>query len=431
MKKYAKQQNPGTMPLTWQEGPAVQEVGAADSFRKTTRFQGPLAQHKGGTMQMKKFLLLLLLTVSFITAAPVGNQFFNLEKTAVSSLPDDLFAPDLKSVVVDRNGNIFAFAGLSNRNGCFIVKFDKNLNFLKKFGGDGRGPAEFTTRNSMPDNRLSIDPDNGDVYVLDFNPRRILVFDNNGNYKKETNYYRDYFKSLGNIVDIKTVGGGTFTGSLYRDDKPDLGVIFTLAPAKIKLEYPFNHERITYYGGNVSFSRDFCGDHQIIDTDSGYIVFASSQVYKFQVYDREGNLKLEVYDKNRRMGPFSDREMDYIKKEILSPNDRFSKIENDFLKDLNANKSEFNMLLGKIKKSKNVIAGVNVPGDRIYVFPVREDITIQDKYPVRVYDFKGKIVKEGYLKKKPARIWKDYFFFYDRDDEDNPLILKYKMTESY
>jgi hypothetical protein len=83
----------------------------------------------------------------------------------------------------------------------------------------------------------------------------------------------------------------------------------------------------------------------------------------------------------------------------------------------------------QVKNRKNVIADIKLSGQKIYVFPVREDITVDGKYPVEIYNLKGKIIKKGFVEKRPDKIWKNYAFFKERDEEDNPIILKYKIED--
>jgi hypothetical protein len=333
--------------------------------------------------------------------------------------------PGLNSAVVDRKGNVFAFAGKNNGNQCFIVKFDKNLDFQKRFGREGKGPAEFSTKFSTTENRLSISSD-GDLYVCDYNPRKLVVFDNDGNHKKDIPIDRDYAETLGRINYIKVVGCDRFVGKQWQRNLPSEGLLFTLNPLQIKVRYTFSEKKIFYLNG-ISFTERFCGDNCIIDTDSRLVALGDSRRYKFHVYDGNGDLILEVFDKKRTMGSFSSGELKYIIERCLTPNSGRPALANDTFSQLKANRPEYNRLIKEIQRSKNVISDIKISGDRIYVFPVSEDISIENKFPVEIYDLKGRMVKTGYFGKMPDRIWMDYVFFYDRDEEDNPLILKYKI----
>lgn len=375
-------------------------------------------------MYSKIIILASLLLMFPVFPQSVESQFIELKKVAVSSLPDDLLIPDLKSVTPDDNGNVFAFAGRSNIHGCFIVKFDANLKFLKQFGRDGKGPGEFTTKLLSVDNRISVDI-NGDVIVNDHNPCRLVVFDNDGNYKRDIMVARDYSKAISKLYGIKAIGERIYIAFQARGELPPHGLLFTLGPPKILARYPFSEER-TYF---ENYSGDSFGENCFIDTDSRHIVFGNSQIFKFQVYDRAGNLVTEVYDKNKTMGRHNDREMKAIVDNTFTPKSGNSEFNNSLLAQLNAKKSDFKKMLDWIKEHKNVVADIKISGERIYVFPVQEDITVSDRHPVEVYNLKGQLIKKGYFRKRPEKIWKNYTFYYDVDEEDNPLILKYEIIE--
>jgi hypothetical protein len=376
---------------------------------------------------MKPTIVLFItsLLIIFSPACLEGGQFFKLEKTAVSSLPGNLVVPGLKSLCIDPSGNVFAFAGKPNGQECFIVKFNEKLEYLKHFGRDGNGPGEFKTRNSSLKKRISIDT-NGDVYVVDYNPRRLVIFDNDGNYKKDILIARNYSKSLGRIHSIKAVGSGTFIALQYRNKLPTEGIIFTLNPPAIKVRHSFNEKDIRFdYSSYVS---SCYGENCIIDTDSKHIVFGNSQIFKFCVYDREGNLKLEKEDKNRIMRSFTGEEMDHITAVSFTSKPGDSPFMKNYLDQLRANRSLYNKILRAIKNSKNVIADIKIADENIYVFLVGEDISVQDKHPVEVYNLNGRLIKEGYFNEIPAKIYKNHAYFYGSDEKtDDPVILKYKI----
>ena len=371
------------------------------------------------------YFFVLFFFSTFLCTNTVDAEFIKLEKVAVSSLPAELVIPDLKSARVDNKGNVFAFAGRHNGQECFIIKFNENLEYLKHFGSYGKGPGEFSTRVHSPKKRISIDR-NGDVYVTDSNPSRLVVFNNDGIYKKDIPIAKIYKKFFGSIHNIKAVGNGTFIALQFRNNLPTSALIFTINPPEIKVRYSFNEKDIRF--NYVSYITHYYGENCIIDTDSKHIVLVNSQIFKFQIYDRDGNLKLEKGDKNRCMKSFTDREMEYIIKNEFTPKVDDSPFRKNYLAQLKENRSLYNKILKAIKNSKNVIADIKIASENIYVFTVADDITVENKYPVEIYNLKGQMVKKGYFRKIPARIWRNYVFFYDRNEKtDDPLILKYKI----
>ena len=74
----------------------------------------------------------------------------------------------------DAAGNIFVADGYVNSR---IAKYDKNGRFIKQVGTRGSGPGQFTLLHA-----IAVDA-KGDVYGGSRSDRRIVVFDNDLNYK--------------------------------------------------------------------------------------------------------------------------------------------------------------------------------------------------------------------------------------------------------
>lgn len=348
---------------------------------------------------------------------PGDRDFIKLEKIGVTKPLEKQVFPDLNSITIDQKGNIFAFAGKLNGNDCFIVKYDNDLNFVTTFGRSGKGPGEFTTQYTTAKERISI-ARNGDVCVVDYNPLKLVFFDNNGIFKDEIHLQRKYSDFIGFTGKIKIVGNNVFIGRKHLKDKNPVGIIFTLTPPEIKTRYPFNEEKISVKEGSTMIMgiTDFCyGDNHFIDTDSERIVFGNSQIYKFHVYDKTGRLIIEVEKKGKRLGVFTDKELNVLNVPFEKAKESLPKL---YKKGMN-----------ELKNRKNVIADIKISGERVFVFPVSEDISVPDKQPVEIYNLKGEIIKKGYLRGLPESIRGDCIFFKERDDEDNPIILKFKMRD--
>jgi hypothetical protein len=328
---------------------------------------------------------------------------------------------------VDPRGNVFAFAGRSNGQECFIIKFNENLEYIKHFGRNGKGPGEFSTSDSGISYRISIAP-NGDVYVFDESPQRLVVFDNDGNYKEDIQLTRDYWKSIGLLNTIRSVGNGKFIAFQNSNKTTPYGILFTLNPPLIKLRYSITGKEFILHH-NFTFSETYYGSHCIVDNDFRHFVFGDSQRFNFYVYDLDGNVKVKKEDDTRGMGNFTSKEYEYIIDQSFTPKSNYSAYWNNQLKRWKGD-PEFKTFLKEIKKSKNVIAYIRLDGEKIYVFTVPDDITIKNKWPVEIYNLEGRLLRKGFFKKIPAKIWKDFAFFYDRDEErDDPLIVKHKILD--
>ncbi len=367
---------------------------------------------------MKKIFKSFLIVLIAIFAHPYlnGEEIIELEKVAESKIPETLILPDLGSLSVDSKGNVFALAGKSGGKECFVVKFDPELKFVFRFGREGQGPGEFKMTYSSPEDRLSIDESNGDVYVVDYNPGKLVIFDKGGTHKEDISFQRDFVTQFGHLYQVKVVGPGLFMARRTRRPNPPEAVIFSLEPPQIKVRFPLDALRINVNVGTywiTGIKETYYGDNNFMEADSKHVVFGNSQKYKFHVYDLQGNKVLEVEDSEREMRAFSRKEL--------------KKISEDWSETKARNPVIFNKLMKQLKTRKNVIADIKLYGERIYVFTVREDITVENQFPVEVYNMKGEIIKKVFFKKIPDKIWNNFAFYKEYDDEFNPLIVKYRI----
>jgi len=367
---------------------------------------------------MKKAVNSFLTVLIIIFALPYLEcaEFVVLEKVAESKIHEKLILPDLGSLSVDSKGNVFALAGKSGGNECFVVKFDPELKFVFRFGREGQGPGEFKMIYSSPEDRLSIDESNGDVYVVDYNPGKLVIFDKNGKHKEDISFQRDFITQFGHMSQVKVVGPGLFMAIRSRRPNPPEAVIFSLEPPQIKVRFLLDTLRINVNVGTMwiqGIKETYYGDNHFMETDSKHVVFGNSQKYKFHVYDSQGNKVLEVEDPERKMNSFNKKDL--------------KKISEDWSETKARNPILFNKLMKQLKTRKNVIADIKLDGERIYVFAVREDISVENQFPVEVYNMKGEIIKKGFFKKIPDKIWNNFAFYKEYDDEFNPLIVKYRI----
>lgn len=79
-------------------------------------------------------------------------------------------------IAFDLQGNIFISDAYTNAR---LVKLDKTGRFIKTWGSKGSQPGQF----DMP-NSVAVDGQ-GNIYVADLGNKRIQVFDNDGNYKRQ------------------------------------------------------------------------------------------------------------------------------------------------------------------------------------------------------------------------------------------------------
>lgn len=147
----------------------------------------------------------LILMVSLVLVTPIGaddgrpkakvieNPKPNLvEKkyrklTRVGEIPEDLgngeYLFDAYSVAMDKAGSLFIYDILQAK----IYKFDKNLKFIKSFGGKGRGPGEFSGTGVTHMVFLSMGLD-GRLYANDCRAFKVMTFSTDGKYIRDINY---------------------------------------------------------------------------------------------------------------------------------------------------------------------------------------------------------------------------------------------------
>ena len=80
--------------------------------------------------------------------------------------------------VVGPTGDLYVLQG-HGKGPCCIIKFDKDGNFLKCWGRNGKGPGEFDIPHSL------VFDAQGLLYIADRSNSRIQVFDADGNYIRE------------------------------------------------------------------------------------------------------------------------------------------------------------------------------------------------------------------------------------------------------
>lgn len=362
---------------------------------------------------MRILIKCLLAVVIVLINSQIGYcfEYFELQKVATSKIPSDMVFSIFTSLVADQKGNIFCVSKKEN----VIVKFDADLKYVTQFGRPGKGPGDLRIEIwSDGKDRLSIG-ENGDVYFFDENPGRLVVFDNNGKYKKDINIQRNCMKYFYSIFRVMAVTSNSFTATSFNVSQKYERVYFQLDPFVIKLRYSFNEEGINVSGPGYAYqgiSDFYYGPNFKVVSDNQKVVFSESQRYGLYVHDKKGNKLFEIIDPSKKMRKFSDKELEKIGEKFQKVKEKRPRV--------------YREILNQIEDKKNVIGDVKLTENRIIVFLVGNDITEQ-RYNADVYDLKGKVIKKGYFKEIPALIWKNYAYMVDNDTDDNPVIYKYKI----
>jgi sugar lactone lactonase YvrE len=143
-----------------------------------------------------------------IKFSPEGKVLMTLGKAGVAGDGSDTFnQPD--DVVVAPNGDIFVSDGhTANKDNARIVKFTKDGQFIKQWGGHGSGPGQFEVPHA-----LAFDSQ-GRLFVGDRANNRIQIFDQDGNFIAQ---WRQFGRPSGIFIDKNDVLYVTDSESTDRD----------------------------------------------------------------------------------------------------------------------------------------------------------------------------------------------------------------------
>ena len=361
-----------------------------------------------------------------------GNQNqVTLHKVCVSDIPEDIFVPKLGSLAVDQNGDLFAYSGKHGYPECFIIKFDSHLKFIKKFGRYGNGPSEFTTNLSFEHNRIQVDID-GSVYVKDFHPFKLVKFDNDGQFLDEIHIQKRHPKIL--QKNFRLIGKNLYMALKYKNKNyalpeylPPEGILATFPDSEIIITYPFIADRIfvrTDGTHTLGLTDYYYGDNCFIDSNDEFVLFGNSQIYKFELYNLHGQRIFTVRDRSRKMGRFTNQELEVIFKwNAKLAMDPYTPTRKNYPKHY-ADLKDF------IKKRKNVIADIRLTTNRIFVFLVPHRIMARTPFPLEVYNLKGDRIASGNIASIPYLMTDSHAYFILENEAGEPAIEKYSIELS-
>jgi hypothetical protein len=171
---------------------------------------------------------------------------------------------DTHGVAVDSTGNIY----ISSYQDGEIRKFDKNYNFVKRFGSIGTGNGQFASGPL----ELAIGSNNR-LYAVDHEGARIEIFDLDGNYVSKFG-----LSGAGDGQFNHPWGIAVSTNRVYVADRDNHRIqIFDL-----------NGNFIKKVGGLGSFGGQFSSPHGVALSPSGEFAVADAGNERIQVFDNEG-----------------------------------------------------------------------------------------------------------------------------------------------
>lgn len=198
------------------------------------------------------------------------------------------FLQQISDFEFDGEGNLFILDGKKHR----IHKYDKNFNFVKAFGRNGKGPGEFW----LP-GKMNIRKDT--LFLANWSNLKIIKFDLEGNYIgdiTQTDHYKfpAYPKKFGNKYISKSTRNKlneeqqmvlVDNTSLYDSKFNHIKNIFNI-------EYAYNGEE---EGDPGAKGVEVCFNDSLL-----FASVNSKDKYQIDVYDNEGNKIREIRKNYRR-----------------------------------------------------------------------------------------------------------------------------------
>lgn len=232
----------------------------------------------------KSFVFLIIMFLSFLLYAYLVDIY---RKGEIRVIPDpefgkntnwdEMFYKGIKSIAFASDGSFFvtALGGISHS----IYKFDKNGNFIKKFGKKGRGPGDLYHPGS-----LSI-LDNKHLVIREYGTsRRISIFDLNGNFVKIIKTRCSVFDVVGLKNSKIAILGSKTDENESHDEITYMIIILDLN----------NHREIHIASFIKKFrktairARDFEGKVYISRTKNGNLLVGFSNSQKIAIYSPDG-----------------------------------------------------------------------------------------------------------------------------------------------
>jgi len=133
-----------------------------------------------GARQSTSDLVTVDVTKSYPERKLILQDFMDVEYIALETTEEFL----TQGIVADIGKKIILVTN-RNRDGNIFI-YDRSGKGLKKINRMGRGSEEYTLAH-----RIILDEDNNEIFVHDYAPSKILVYDLNGNFKRSFKYNND------------------------------------------------------------------------------------------------------------------------------------------------------------------------------------------------------------------------------------------------
>ncbi len=179
-------------------------------------------------------------------------------KTIGADLGNDEFMFKPFSMTIDRDNNLYVYDLLQAK----IIKFDKNLNFVKAFGRTGQGPGEFLGSHRAFPVFIKMGRDDK-LYAHDLNAFKIMAFDRDGRYIDEyrrsvTNIeFSPTVDAAGNVYLLSVEGG---QAKMYNQNKQKL-FDFPIGPEVLHFLF---YKPMAFQSSNIERLTAVTGDSRVL-----------------------------------------------------------------------------------------------------------------------------------------------------------------------
>jgi len=314
---------------------------------------------------------------------------------------DMYFPQGIRDIAFAEDGSFFATG-----SGHCVYKFDKNGNFINKFGQKGRGPGDFYA----PGN-LSI-LDNKYLLIGEYaTSRRISVFDLNGNFVK-------IIKTNGPVYDVKALKNNKIAilTVKFKEKKGVLVKSFNIWLRNIKTGA---EKKIRKYSEENIMSQltpgSFYGKVHMEETKTGNLILGFSSLNRIEILSSNGKV-------------FSNINLGYKRREVNKKEKRaFCKNMEKILKKMrNKRRTEIvKKLLNKVKYpkygpcyNKMIVDGMG------NILVLRGDTVFSSKeYETKIFTDKGKSIGTIKIERKDnpeyfgfIKFYQNYVYYFDKED---------------
>jgi hypothetical protein len=332
-----------------------------------------------------------------------ANISVTLERTIGKEMGDDNFMfSQLAGGLIDDQKRVYVLDPLNHR----IQIYSWDGDYVNTIGRKGTGPGEFTMPVSMS---LT---SNGEISVCDVMARKLLFFDTDGNYLRDTDptLFSPTPPMMGHWTDSSLVIG-MFT--IFEQD--DEGMKMGSALRKVDVDsggvHAEYHKHLTRFDPANFNPTDFGYSFAVNGQEQVFITKLDTEKYEIERFDPEGNLDL-VIKKEYTPIPKTPAEIEE-ERELISSRMKMMGAPED--------------LANNIKTDPNKYAAASVNCDhrgRLWVLRGTEPIDAPPKFDIFTQEGEliGSVVIEDVSDDVSFFFFEDKIFGFDTNPEDYPKV---------